>query len=81
MFADIKAVSDAARPIFESIKSSLMKEHVNSFVSIEPESKEFFLGPTLSDAVAEAKKKYPNRLVHTFRLGHTATVHFGMHVR
>lgn len=81
MFADIKAVSDAARPIFESIKSSLMKEHVNSFVSIEPESREFFLGPTLSDAVAAAKKKYPNRLVHTFRLGHTATVHFGMHVR
>ena len=81
MFADIKAVSDAARPIFDAIKSSLIQEHLNSFVSIEPESKEYFLGPTLSDAVAEAKKKYPDRLVHTFRLGHAATVHFGMHVR
>ena len=81
MFTDLKAVSDAARPIFDSIKSSLIQEHPNAFVSIEPESKEYFLGATLSDAVAEARKKYPTRLVHTFRLGHTATVHFAIHFR
>ena len=81
MLADVKAVSESARPIFDAIKASLLPEYVNSFVSIEPESKDYFLGPTLSDAVAAARKKYPERLVHTFRLGHTATVHFGMHVR
>ena len=81
MLADVKAVSEAARPIFDAIKASLLPDHLNSFVSIEPQSKDFFLGPTLSDAVAAARDKHPDRLVHTFRLGHAATVHFGMHVQ
>ena len=78
---DVKTVAAAARPIFDAIQPTLLPQHVNSFVSIEPESHEYFLGATLSDAVALARKKYPNRLVHTFRLGHSATVHFGLHVR
>jgi hypothetical protein len=81
MLVDVKAVSEAARPIFESIQASLLPEFANSFVSIEPESKDYFIGPTISDAVASARKKHPGRLVHTFRLGHAVAVHFGMHVR
>ena len=72
-----ETVAAAARPIFDQIKESLMPEHQNQFVSIEPESRDFFIGETISDAIAKARQKYPNRLVHTYRLGHTAAVHFG----
>jgi hypothetical protein len=44
MLPEVKTVSEAARPIFDAIKASLLPEHVNSFVSIEPESRDYFLG-------------------------------------
>jgi hypothetical protein len=75
------AVANAARPIFDRIKASLLPEYEHQFVSIEPESQDFFIGPTMTDAIGRARQRYPNRLVHTFRLGHAAAVHFGMQSR
>ena len=76
-----KSVADAARPIFESLKSQVEADHLNRFVAIEPCSGEHFIGDTLSEAICEARRLYPNRLVHTFRIGHAAAVHFGMQTR
>lgn len=73
-----ESVATAARPIFESLKSQLEMEHLNRFVSIEPQSGEHFVADTLSEAIGQSRKKYPDRLVHTFRIGHAAAVHFGM---
>lgn len=73
-----KSVANAARPIYELLKSQLEAAHPNRFVAIEPSSGEYFISDTLSDAIGQSRKKYPDRLVHTFRIGHTATVHFGM---
>jgi hypothetical protein len=78
MMKNQESVAVAARAIFNQLKESLLPEHEHHFVSIEPESREFFIGETISDAIAKARQKYPNRLVHTFRLGHAAAVHFGM---
>jgi hypothetical protein len=68
---------DAAKLIFEQIREALERSSPDQFVSIEPISGEHFLGPTLSEAIQAARGRYPNRLVHTFRVGHGAAVHFG----
>ena len=70
-----------ARPIFESLKSQLEGEHLNRFVAIEPISGEYFVADTISEAIGQSRERYPNRLVHTFRIGHAAAVHFGMQTR
>ena len=76
-----QSVAAAARPIFELLKSQLEAEHLNRFVAIEPISGEYFVSDTMSEVIGEARRKYPDRLVHTFRIGHAAAVHFGMQTR
>lgn len=76
-----QSVSAAARPIFESLKNQLEAEHQNRFVAIEPISGEHFVADTMSEAIGRSREKYPARLVHTFRIGHAAAVHFGMQTR
>ncbi len=76
-----QSVAVAARSIFESLKSQLEAEHLNRFVAIEPTSGEYFVGDTLSEAIGDSRRNYPDRLVHTFRIGHAAAVHFGMQIR
>ena len=80
-YTETYSVAQAARAVFETVKSQLEANHMNQFVSIEPESEEYFVGDTLSSAVGASRKKYPHRLVHTFRIGHRAAVHFGMHTQ
>jgi hypothetical protein len=70
-----------ARVIFERMKESLEQTHANQFVAIEPISGEPFFGKTLSEAIGAARKRFPTRLTHTFRVGHRAAVHFGLHIR
>ena len=63
------------------LRAVLEPEHVDEFVAIEPESGEYFLGKTLSEASGAARKSYPDRLTHVMCVGHKAALHFGMHVR
>ena len=63
------------------LRAILEPEHVNEFVAIEPESAEYFLGKTLSEAMAAARRAYPDRLAHAMRVGHKAALHFGMHLQ
>ncbi|MEI8018840.1 MAG: hypothetical protein WCH39_11625 [Schlesneria sp.] len=81
MMNKTESVAEAARPIFDAIRSKLEVLYVNQFVAIEPVSGEYFLGDTLSDAIGASRDKYPQRLVHTFRIGHRAAIHFGMQTK
>lgn len=63
------------------LRAVLEPEHADEYVAIEPESGDYFLGRTLSQAAGAARKTYPNRLTHVMRVGHRAALHFGMHVR
>ena len=63
------------------LRAVLEPEHMDEFVAIEPESGDYFLGKTLSQATGAARKTYPNRLTHVMRVGHRAALHFGMQVR
>lgn len=77
-----ESVADAARKLYaERLGEYLEPMHKDEFVAIEPVSGDHFLGRTLSEAIGAARSKHPNRLAHALRVGHTATVHFGLHVR
>ncbi len=63
------------------LRSVLEPEHIDEFVAIEPESGDYFLGKTLSEAARAARQSYPHRKTHAMRVGRRAALHFGMHVR
>jgi hypothetical protein len=63
------------------LRTVLEPAHVDEFVAIEPESDDYFLGRTISEAVGAARRPHPDRLAHTMRVGHRAALHFGMHGR
>ncbi len=73
--------SDARELYEERLRELLEPAHNDEFVAIEPISGEYFLGRTLSEAIGASRSKYPDRLAHALRVGHKATVHFGLHVR
>lgn len=76
---EAKSVSATAKQLYESrLRTVLEKSDLGRFVSIEPESGDYFLGDTLDDAVNGALEKYPERLTHTIRIGHLAGLHLGM---
>ena len=70
---------DRAKALYETrIKALLELNHQNAFVAIEPDSEDFFLGETFSEAIGRARQKYPDRLTFTVRVGHQAAVHLGV---
>ena len=69
---------DRARHIYETrLKAELERSHMHSFVAIEPDSGDYFLGDTLSEAGEKADAVYPDRCTAILRVGHRATVHLG----
>ena len=55
--------------------------HQNEFVAVEPDSGDYFLGKTLSEALGAARDAHPDRLSHAMRIGHQAALHFGVSLR
>jgi hypothetical protein len=75
---DQAALARQAELIYEErLKDQLERSRPDEFVAIEPISGDFFLGRTLSEAMAAARKAHPDRLAHTLRVGHKAALHFG----
>jgi hypothetical protein len=63
----------------ERYQAELERAHRDQFVAIEPESGDFFLGLTLSEAAAAARQAHPGRRAFILRVGHRAAVHIGSH--
>ena len=62
----------------EKLRQDLEANHRNSFVAIEPDSGDFFLGQTLSDAISSARAAYPDRISFALRVGHPTAVNLGV---
>ncbi len=76
------SVGELAKSVYtQKLQSQLETEHWGEFVAIEPESGDYFLGKTLSDAIASSRAKYPDRLAHAIRIGHKAAICFGMQIQ
>jgi hypothetical protein len=61
----------------EQLQNRLESTNLDDFVAIEPESGDFFLGKTLSEAIQAARTAYPDRLSFVLRVGHPSTVGLG----
>lgn len=72
-------VARRAQAIYdERLRAKLEATNPDDFVAIEPESGDFYLGRTLSEAIQAARASHPNRLPFTLRIGHKTTVDMGV---
>jgi hypothetical protein len=72
-------VARRARAIYDAkLREKLTATNSEEFVAIEPDSGDFFVRETLSEAVQAARAAHPNRLPFTLRIGHEATVELGI---
>ena len=60
-----------------NLRNRLEVTNLDDFVAIEPESGDYFLGKTLSEAIQGARAAHPNRLPFALRVGHQTTVEIG----
>ena len=80
--SEVDAFVQKAESIYTGrLRVILEPEHLDEFVVIEPESGDYFLGKTLNEATATARKAYPDRMTHAMRVGRRAALHFGMQTR
>jgi len=78
MSPDSRELARQAEWLYEhSLKATLEQSHPEAFVAIEPMSGEYFVGATLSEAIAAARRAYPERVTYAVRVGHRAAVHLG----
>lgn len=76
--ADTKVIIERAKRFYaDKLQALLEAQHHNQFVAIEPESGDYFLGPTFDEAVKMARAKHPDRISHTIRIGYRAAFHVG----
>ena len=72
-------VARRAQEIYEQeLRSRLELTNRDDFVAIEPESGDFFLGKTLSEAIQAARAAHPDRLPFALRVGHRTAVEMGV---
>lgn len=70
-------IERAKRVYEEKYKGELEAAHMNEFVAIEPDSGEYFLGGTMSEAVQAARAAHPNHRPYVLRVGHDVALHIG----
>jgi len=72
-------LASRASAIYEQkLRSRLESTNPDDFVAIEPESGDFFLGKTLSEAIQAARAAHPARVPFALRVGHTSTIELGV---
>jgi len=75
---DANQIADRAERIYDQrLRATLEKTHAGQYVAIEPESGDHFLGGTLSEAGAAARRAHPGRQSFIVRIGQKAAVHIG----
>jgi hypothetical protein len=72
-------VAKHAQSIYqERLRNRLEITNPDEFIAIEPQSGDYFIGKTLSEAIQAARAAHPDRLPFTLRIGHPATVELGV---
>lgn len=59
------------------LKSRLEPRDNGKFVAIEVISEDYFVGDSILEALEKAKKKYPNKLFHTIKIGYRGVFKMG----
>ena len=72
-------IARRAKPLYqEKLRTPLEAAHPNAFVAIEPDSGDYFLAGTLSEAIQASRAAHPDRLAFAIRVGHDAAVTIGV---
>ena len=78
---DLVDSDDVARRVeliyADRLQAELERGHPNDFGAIEPDSGDYFIGKTFSEAVHKAQDVYPERMTFVVRIGHKAAIHMG----
>jgi hypothetical protein len=69
--AEREAFRARCLPIFERLKPELIETHYNWYITIEPDSGEYFINQDDIKGALEAREKYPSRELYTFRINST----------
>lgn len=70
-----EALALKGREIYDSNLKRILEPRSNGqFVAIEVDTKEYFLGSTITEAITKGEKKHPTKLFYVMRVGHKATV-------
>ncbi|MDX1927928.1 MAG: hypothetical protein SFV81_15495 [Pirellulaceae bacterium] len=73
-----KSLADRAKALFEGeIREKLEVEHHGKYVAIEPDSHDYFVAATFSEAVRASRNVHPEKLAFVMRVGHLAAIHLG----
>ena len=71
-------IADLGRKFYEeNLKNILEPIHNGEFVSIEPESGQYFLGKTDVEAMKKSKEAIPHKIKCLIRIGAKSTYKFG----
>jgi len=65
----ISKVKKPSKDVLTRIHS--LKEKKGTIAVIEPETGEYFLGKTLTEAIKKAKEKHPGKVFYSIRIGYT----------
>ena len=72
-------VARRAKQLYEhALRKKLETTNMNDFVAIEPDSGDYFIGKSLSEAIQASRADHPDRLAFVMRVGHDAAVHIGV---
>jgi hypothetical protein len=67
----------AKRVYAERLQAQLEATHRGQFVAVEPESGDYFLGRTPTEATLAARQAHPDRLTFLIRIGFSAAFEIG----
>ena len=68
---------DATRVYDQKWRAQLEVAHPHAFVAIEPQSGDYFLGKTLSEAMGASRVAHPTRRAFCLRVGHECAIEIG----
>jgi len=65
-------ISESKRPSEEVLANlHALKGKKGAIAVIEPETGEYFLGKTLTEALQKARKRYPGKIFYSIRIGYS----------
>ncbi|MBW4599819.1 MAG: hypothetical protein KME29_09435 [Calothrix sp. FI2-JRJ7] len=63
-----EAFYQRCKPTFDRVKAEFIETHYNWYVTVEPDSEEYFIDKDLQTAWQKCHDKHPGKLHHTFRI-------------
>ncbi|MBL8796919.1 MAG: hypothetical protein JNM56_23660 [Planctomycetia bacterium] len=61
----------------ERLKLAVEATHRDEFLTIEPDSGDYFIGRTMREAIDAARAAHPTKRCYVVRIGHAAVVEIG----